>query len=76
MEEKTYGDLYEEFLRKVGLDVKEKEEIVADWRPAISPYIDDLFCVGEFVDSNLFCKNGIVVWLKDGTTMIYVGKGE
>lgn len=75
MDEKTYGDLYEEFLSKVGWDVKEREELVDDWRPAISPYIDNLFGVGEFVDSNLFCKNGIVVWLKDGTKMIYVGKG-
>lgn len=75
MEEKTYGDLYKEFLSKVRF-ASQKEEIVADWRPAISPYIDDMFGVGEFVDSNLFCKNGIVVWLKDGTTMIYVGKGE
>ena len=73
---KTYGELYKEFLSKVRWVSQEEEELVDDWRPAISPYIDDLFCVGEFVDSNLFCKNGIVVWLKDGTTMIYVGKGE
>lgn len=75
MDEKTYGDLYKEFLSKVRWVSQEEEEIVDDWSPAISPYIDDLFGVGEFVDSNLFCKNGIVVWLKDGTTMIYVAKG-
>lgn len=74
MHEKTYGELYKEFLSKVRWTRQEKEELVADWRPAISPYIDNMFCVGEFVDSNLFCKNGIVVWLKDGTAMIYVGK--
>lgn len=76
MQEKTYGDLYKEFLSKVRWVSQEEEELVDDWRPAESPYIDDLFGVGEFVDSNLFCKNGIVVWLKDGTTMIYVGNGE
>ena len=72
---KTYGELYKEFLSKVRWVSQEEEELVDDWRPATSPYIDDMFGVGEFVDSNLFCKNGIVVWLKDGTKMIYVGKG-
>lgn len=73
---KTYADLYKEFLSKVRWVSQEEEELVDDWRPAASPYIDDIFEVGEFVDSNLFCKNGIVVWLKDGTTMICVGEDE
>lgn len=45
MHEKTYGELYKEFLSKVRWTRQEKEELVADLRPAISPYIDDMFCV-------------------------------
>lgn len=71
---KTYGELYKEFLDKMRWVSQEKEELVDDFRPAESPYIDDLFGVVQFVDLNLFIKNGIVVWLKDGSTIIYVGK--
>lgn len=70
MKEKTYGELYKELLDK------SIEDLISDYRPAESPYIDDLFGIGQFVDSNIFIENGIVVWLKDGSTIIYVGKDE
>lgn len=73
MKEKTYGELYKEFLSKVRWVSQEKEELVEDFRPSATPYIDDLIC---YKQSNVFIENGIVVWLKDGSTIIYVGKDE
>ena len=69
----TYADLYKEFCDKMGWTESQKDEFVADYRPAKRPYID---FIKNSDGTNIYVNNGIVVWMKDGTTMIYVGKGE
>lgn len=70
---KTYADLYKEFWNKMGWTEKQKNEWVTNYRPAVRPYID---FIHNSDGTNICVENGIVVWLKDGTTIIYVGKGE
>ena len=53
----TYGELYERFLLEIGIS----GDVVADYRPAISPY----------VKHNM--PDRIVIWLKNGTSLIYPG---
>jgi hypothetical protein len=52
--EKTYGDIFEEFIQKVGC----KNEI-SDYRQCIPFYGYPVI------------PNAIIVWLKDGSTLIY-----
>lgn len=57
--EMTYGDIYYEFCKKFpNVEVK-------DYRPATSMFVPEL---GEGI------PYGIVVWLKDGSKMIYIAK--
>ena len=57
---KTYTDSYEEFLKTIG----DHEELITDYRPCATPYFD------------ITIPMGIIVWLKDGSKIIYISKGE
>lgn len=57
--EKTYGDLYKEFLEKFESTVG-----VEDYRP----------CVEMYGVPNI--DSAIVMWLKDGTRVIYISNQE
>lgn len=70
---KTYADIYKEFWNKMGWTEKQKNELVRNYRPAVRPYID---FIHNSDGTNIYIDNAIVVWLKDGSIMIYVGKDE
>ena len=55
----TYGEIYEEFCNKFS------NAEVNDYRPATPLYVDEL---------NISIPNAIVVWLKDGSKIIYVSE--
>ena len=55
----TYGDIYEEFCNKF------PNAGTDDYRPAAPLYVDEL---------NTSIPNAIVVWLKDGSKIIYVSE--
>jgi hypothetical protein len=56
----TYGDIYKQFIENTGIDPLK----VNDYRP----------CCTLFDVPNL--ANAIVVWLNDGSKLIYILKGE
>lgn len=58
---KTYGDIYNEFCDKFPLIE------IEDYRPADPMYIPQLIIGIPFA---------IVVWLKDGSKVIYITEGE
>lgn len=58
---KTYGDIFKEFCDKF------PNAEVEDYRPAVGLYVQQLLeCI----------PNAIVVWLKDGTKIIYISEKE
>lgn len=59
VKEMTYGKVYEEFCNKF------PNAEVNDYRPAAPLYVDEL---------NISIPNAIVVWLKDGSKIIYVSE--
>jgi len=56
----TYGDIYNEFCKKFS------NAEVEDYRPAVEMYIPQLV---------RGIPNAIIVWLKDGSKIIYIAKG-
>ena len=58
---KTYEDIYKEFYDKF------PNAEVEDYRPAVGLYIPQLL---EAI------PNAIIVWLKDGTKIIYISKED
>ena len=58
---KTYGDIYNEFCDKF------PHAEVEDYRPAGNVYVPQL---SEYI------PNAIIVWLKDGTKVIYIARSE
>ena len=59
--EMTWGDIYNEFCKKF------PNADVEDYRPAVEVYIPQL-AKG--------IPNAIIVWLKDGSKVIYIAKSE
>lgn len=59
VKEMTYGKVYEEFCNKF------PNAEVNDYRPAAPLYVDEL---------NTSIPNAIIVWLKDGSKIIYVSE--
>ena len=57
----TYGDIYNEFCKKFPNVETE------DYRPAVEMYIPQI---------SKGIPNAIIVWLKDGSEVIYIAKGE
>lgn len=68
---KTFMDLYKEFFSKVGWDYKTAP--IADSRPAVRPYID---FIKNSNGTDIYIENGIVLYLDDGTAIIYVGSDK
>ena len=60
---KTYGDIYDEFCNKF------PNVEIADYRPAVSTYIPQLV-------SGTCIPYAILVWLKDGSEVIYISEEE
>lgn len=58
---KTYGDIYNEFRDKFPLVE------VEDYRPAVEMHVPQL---------SKGIPNAIIVWLKDGTKVIYIAESE
>ena len=58
---KSYGDIYNEFCEKFPLAE------VQDYRPAVEMHIPQL---SEGI------PNAIIVWLKDGSKVIYIAESE
>lgn len=58
---KTYGDIYNEFLKKF------PTAKVEDYRPAIEMYVPQL---------SRDIQNAIIIWLKDGSEVIYIAESE
>ena len=58
---KTYDDIYDEFLKKF------PNAEVLDYRPAVKMHVPQL-------SENI--PNAIVVWLKDGSEVIYIAESE
>ncbi len=54
----TYSEIYNKFLKSTKID----RELISDYRPCIS-----LFAPTEI-------DNAIIVWLKDGSQIIYIGE--
>lgn len=54
----TYSEIYNKFLKSTKID----RELISDYRPCIS-----LFAPAEIA-------NAIIVWLKDGNRIIYIGE--
>lgn len=59
--EMTYGEIYEEFCKKC------PDAEVSDYRPAMPQYLPWLVKPIPYA---------IVVWLKDGTKVVYIAEGE
>jgi hypothetical protein len=59
---KTYGDIYNEFCEKF------PNAKVLDYRPAVDMYIPELKTIG--------IPYAIIVWLEDGSEVIYKSKEE
>ena len=57
---KTYTDIYNEFLKTID----NREWLIADYSPCTTPYFD------------ITIPMGIIVWLTDGSKIIYISKGE
>lgn len=57
----TYGDIYEQFCKKF------PNAEVEDYRPPAEMYIPQL---------TNGITNAIIVWLKDGSKIIYIAGGE
>ena len=57
---KTYTDIYKEFLKTI----ENREGLIVDYRPCATPYFD------------ITIPMGIIVWLTDGSKIIYISKGE
>lgn len=58
----TYEEIYKQFKDKCNID-----EDIDDYRPAYGMYIDGL-------EDCEWIPNAIIVWLKDGTKIIYIAK--
>lgn len=58
---KTYGDIYNEFCDKFPFAG------VEDYRPAVEMFVPQLL---------KGIPNAIIVWLKDGTKVIYIAESE
>lgn len=61
IEDTTYGDIYEEFCKKFPYIE------VEDYRPAVTMHVPWLL---------KGIPNAIVVWLKDGSELIYIAESE
>lgn len=57
----TYGDIYDEFCKKFPLVE------VADYRPAVEMHIPQI---------SKAIPNAIIVWLRDGSRIIYISREE
>lgn len=57
---KTYGDIFEEFIRETHVD----RQLIDDYRP----------CCEMFGVPNI--RNAIVVWLRNGAKLIYIPHNE
>lgn len=57
----TWGDIYNEFVSKCGEKIKNQ---IDDYRPAVAAYLD--------IPTDI--PMAIIVWLKDGTKIIYQTK--
>lgn len=58
--EKTYGDIFEEFLIETHID----RQVIEDYRP----------CCEMFDVPNI--ANAIVVWLRNGAKIVYISRGD
>lgn len=56
----TYGELFKDFLQKT--NITDNDTIIEDYRPC-----DQMYGVPSI-------PNAIVIWFKDGTKIIYIGK--
>ena len=61
----TYGQVMSQFLEHTKMD----GSLILDFRPAVSMFIHDLIPVD-------FIPNAIVVWLTNGSKLIYIAKEE
>ena len=59
-EMKTWRYIYDEFLEVTKMDL----EVISDFRPCGPPYY------------NVLIPMAIIVWLKNGSSLIYISKGE
>lgn len=59
--QKTYCDIYNEFLKKF------PNAEVLDYRPAVEMHVPQL---------SKAIPNAIVIWLKDGSEVIYISESE
>ena len=59
-EMKTWRYIYDEFLEVTKMDL----EVISDFRPCEPPYY------------NVLIPMAIIVWLKSGSSLIYISKGE
>lgn len=56
----TYGELFKDFLQNT--NINNDDTVIYDYRPC-----DEMYGVPSI-------PNAIVIWLKDGTKIIYIGK--
>lgn len=59
---KTWGDVIKEFENDVLPKMREDSDFVIDYRPCCKPY------------SDVFAPNGLLVYLQDGSQLIYLFK--